>query len=57
MGAGVHRDLQKGLPQEAIVCKSGVVYRPAMHGLSSARLTVIFFLKSPDREAHIRRRS
>lgn len=28
---------------EAIICKSGVVHRLAMHGLSSARLTVIFF--------------
>lgn len=36
---------------EAIVCKSGVVYRPAIHDLWSARLTVIFFRKSPDREA------
>lgn len=42
---------------EALICKSGVVYRPAMHGLSSARLTVIFFEKVRIERLHTRRRS
>lgn len=45
---------------EKIVCKSGVVHRPAMHDLWSARLTVIFFFlfeKVRIERLHTRRRS